>query len=25
VAGTLVDATVSLKPMYDPTGKRTKV
>ena len=25
VAGTLVDATVSLKPMYDPKGERCKV
>jgi len=25
VAGTLVDATASLKPMYDPTGARCKV
>jgi 4-methylaminobutanoate oxidase (formaldehyde-forming) len=25
VAGTLVDATASLKPMYDPTGAHCKV
>jgi 4-methylaminobutanoate oxidase (formaldehyde-forming) len=25
VAGTLVDATASLKPLYDPKGERCKV